>query len=208
MILVAGRTLDVVAALTEALSDEGNVVRVATLTDADPGDVLLDTMWSERSSHSPAHPVLVWVTARPNDDACLGKIRRSGAPYVIVRTGKVVRPGDLAPQPILGRDVLLPPDFPVPDAGLCTPSTIASYVATVVRDDQAVGRTVAASLRGAEAWSSVVAAFGARAHVAGKVRTRWARWFGPPVLQLARVNEPGVTERHRAQSAREISTTS
>lgn len=137
-----------------------------------------------RAVRAPARPRLVWVTAQGPDDDGPRTIRRSGAPYVIVRVAPLVALAPPATPDLLeGREVLVPRDLPEPMLGVCTEEEVGRAVARAVVAPE-VGRTIEVGHRGPDAWCEALSALGARARRVGSFRASAARLMGQPVAGL------------------------
>ncbi|MFW6039868.1 MAG: hypothetical protein ACOC9N_02190, partial [Gemmatimonadota bacterium] len=132
-----------------------------------------------RAAGGPHGTRLVWVTGRGEDDPSIARIRRSGAPYVVLRVAPLVRlePYDAASRLDGGSPVRVPRDLPVPEHGVAAEPWVAREAAAAALSDEGIGRVMQIGAFGDDAWRQLVSQLGARGEVVGSWHARAAGWL-------------------------------
>ena len=135
---------------------------------------------------APHRPQLVWVTSRPDSDAHLKKLRRSGVPYVIIRVCALYPTHPAEGRHVWEqREILIPSDLPPPVSPIATPVIVGETVARVVEEDQSMGRVLDVGHGGANAWADLIAALGGKPRKVSSLHARAWGFFGRPVLRIS-----------------------
>ena len=143
------------------------------------GDPLDDLLGA---AAAPGVERIVVVTGRAADDEGLARVRRSGAPYLIVRAAPLLDLDELCAA-VRGRRVLVPEASGEVLAGAVSIDRLVEEVLGAVADEEAVGRTVIAPAAGAE-WLRLIEEAGARPVVVGPLRARLGGWLGRPIVRV------------------------
>jgi hypothetical protein len=126
------------------------------------------------AAEAPSVSRVVVVTTRPDADADLRRLRRSGARYVIVRSPLLIEA-----EPLRGKRLLVPRELA--DMPMATPGDVAAAVLGVLRDPDVMGATIEVPPCGLAALEQA----GARPRVVAPWRARLGRWLGQPVLGIS-----------------------
>ena len=126
---------------------------------------------------------IVVVTGRAADDPGLASVRRSGAPYLIVRTAPLLDLDELRAA-VRGRRILVPEASGEVLAGAVSIDRLVEEVERALADEEAAGRTVVAPPAGAE-WLRLIEETGARPVLVGALRARLGGWLGRPIVRVA-----------------------
>lgn len=137
-----------------------------------------------RVARSPGRPRVVVCTSKPDR---LRALRKSGLAYTTVVAGALITAHDLGLSGVEGKTVHLASGLSVPDVGLTPLGELTSALADACTSDE-VGKTITVRHAGGDAWSSVVASFGAKVRVTSKTLASVAGWFGRPALPWVRAS--------------------
>jgi hypothetical protein len=119
------------------------------------------------------------VTSRPDDDAELRAIRRSGIPYTILRPLPVV---DRASDP--DKPVLVARELADAPATAVTAEMVVEAIVRVI-DGSACGQTLDIAPPSETTWNELLVRAGVPAKPVAKWRARVGRWFGARTLDAA-----------------------
>jgi hypothetical protein len=124
------------------------------------------------------------VTPRPDADAELRAVRRSGIPYTILRPLPVVEQASAPDEPVLvARDLA---DAP---ATAITPDILVGAV-TGVLDGSACGQTLDIAPPSEMTWRELLARAGVTPKPVAGWRARVSRWFGARTLNVSMAGQP------------------
>lgn len=138
--------------------------------------------WDEvlRVARGPKRPRVVWCTARADDEGG-ARLRRSGIPYVTVRTGTLVSSADLGLDDVRGRTVHLARDLPVPDSGLTPLGELLDALSEATATERA-GHVYEVRHAGRDAWAKVIEQLGGRPKPTARTMARVMSWVGARAL--------------------------
>ena len=205
MILITGNDT-IVDALCSALDSLGRPYRRADELDADHAWELHATTVilveplprvgatasaSERglreiisAANAPGVRSAIIVTPRPDADAELRAVRRSGIPYTILRPLPVVEQASDPDEPVLvARELAGAP------AAAITPDMVVAAV-TGVLDGSACGQTLEIAPPSDLTWSELLARAGAIPKPVAAWRARVGRWFGARTFDASMTPAP------------------
>ena len=135
------------------------------------------------AANAPGVRSAVIVTPRPDVDAELRAVRRSGIPYTILRPLPVVEPGSEAdPHVLVTRELAGAP------AAAVTADMVVDAVIGVL-DGNACGQTLGIAPPSETTWGELLARAGVSPRPVPRWRARLGRWFG------ARTFDAPVTNR-------------
>jgi hypothetical protein len=128
------------------------------------------------AANAPGVRSVIIVTPRPDADAELRAVRRSGIPYTILRPLPVVERAR-APE----RPILVPRELAGAPATAVTVDMIVDAVVEVI-DGRACGQTLEVAPPPAMTWSELLTRAGATPKPVARWRARVGRWFGAHTL--------------------------
>lgn len=124
------------------------------------------------AANAPGVRSAIIVTPRPDADAELRAVRRSGIPYTIVRPLPLVEPTNDPAKPVLvARELAAAP------ATAVTADMIVDAV-VAISDGSACGQTLGVSPPAELTWSALLSRAGVTPKPVARWRTRVGRWFG------------------------------
>jgi hypothetical protein len=133
-----------------------------------------------RAASAPSVRRVIVATTRPDDAPDLRALRRSGAPYVILRPVPLL---DAAHGATPGDRVLVPRSIARSRASALPVAALVDAIIDAL-DKPVVGRTLAVEPSAETSWAEVLEQAGAHPRVVAPWRARIARWFGTPVLDV------------------------
>lgn len=131
------------------------------------------------AANAPGVRSAIIVTPRPDADAELRAVRRSGIPYTILRPLPVVEQANAPDEPVLvARELASAP------ATAITPDMAVAAV-TGVLDGSACGQTLDIAPPSEMTWSELLARAGVTPKPVAGWRARVARWFGARIFDAS-----------------------
>jgi hypothetical protein len=134
-----------------------------------------------RAASAPSVRRVIVATARPDDDPLLRELRRSGAPYVILRPVPLL---DAMHGASSGDRIMVPRSIAQSRASALPVQALVDAVLDAL-DAPVVGRTLTVEPNPETTWAQVLEQAGAQPRVVAAWGARLARWFGVNVLDGA-----------------------
>jgi hypothetical protein len=132
------------------------------------------------AASAPSVRRVIVATPRPDDDPGLRELRRSGAPYVILRPVPLL---DTVHGATSGDRILVPRAIAGSRASALPLQALVDAIVEAL-DGPVVGRTLAVEPDAEASWVDVLEQVGVQPRVVAPWRARVARWFGAPVLDV------------------------
>ncbi|AUX43734.1 uncharacterized protein SOCE26_051880 [Sorangium cellulosum] len=161
------------------------------------------------ATRAPGVTSLTLVTSRRDDDEGIRRVRRDGAPYIVLRPAPLFRVLPLgAERALRDRRVLIPPEVAESFKDAIPVEALLEAIASAVAGDTPQGKIIDIAASPDRSVLEVLARAGARPELTGGLRSRIGRWFGHPIamvdgadLRIDGVPDEAVREAPRRAAA-------
>ncbi|WP_437821508.1 hypothetical protein [Sorangium sp. So ce1078] len=137
------------------------------------------------ATRAPGVTSLLVVTSRPDGDEGIRRIRRDGAPYIVLRPAplyRVLPPG--AERSLRDRRVQVPPEVEEAFRDAIPVEALLSAIARAAAGETPQGKIVDVAASPETSVLEVLARAGARPELARGLRSRIGRWFGRAIARV------------------------
>ena len=136
------------------------------------------------AAEAPSVRRVILVTPRDDLDEDLRLLRRSGAPYLILRPAPLLEI-DAFRAGIEGRRILVPEEVAREASSSLPLDALVEAIRAALDDPDDVGRVAAVQPSESTSWLDLLVASGARPRVVGRWRAHLGHWLGQPMLAMA-----------------------
>jgi len=136
------------------------------------------------AAEAPSVRRILLVTGRDDLDDDLRRLRRSGAPYLVLRPPPLLEI-DPVRAAVEGRRILVPEEVARLASTSLPVDALVEAIRAALADPDDVGRVTAIDPSESTSWLDLLAASGARPRVVGRWRAQLGHWLGQPLLEMA-----------------------